>query len=148
MDAWLRSHGYIPYQPVADCAHPFDRLVASANKQRIFIADAKAKAARKHYPDTGIDVVHYNDYQRISKKHNMHVFIFFVDEDRAQIYGNFLAVLDLTRIVNVRGRPTLYPLVQKGIRYWPLEAMRLVGKIPQEDVERLQALSTRNEAYQ
>ena len=53
VDKYLSSIGIIPYAPILSKAHPFDRLCASADKKKLFVAECKAKAARTYYPDTG-----------------------------------------------------------------------------------------------
>lgn len=149
VDNYLISQGFIPYRPGSGGAHPFDRLVASRDKKTIYIADTKSKPARKYYPDTGIDVRHYQEYKYVQDKYSIDVFLFFVDEDRGTIYGNTLSELDKPRheynwnkgcIIN-------YPLVQGGIRYFPLSAMNQIGKIPDNEINALRNLSTRNQSY-
>lgn len=147
VNSYLERMGFIPYSPDSEGAHPFDRLCASRDKKTIFIADSKAKPARTYYPDTGIDTRHYRDYMAIQRRHNLHVFIFFVDEDAGKVYGNFLHELDKHREIVHNGRTLNYPLVSKGIRYFPLVAMREIGEIPQKEVVKLRQLSTRNGAY-
>lgn len=143
LDQWLDDQGYIAYRPVTDCAHPFDRLCASRDKKTVFVADAKAKPARKHYPDTGIDERHYRDYLHIQEKYRMDVFLSFIDEDRGQMYGNFLRRLDMPR--RVQGND--YPWVHHEIRYFPLKAMIVLADLSATDVARLSNLSTRNPVY-
>ena len=149
VDNYLISKGFIPYHPNADGAHPFDRLVASRDKRTIFIADTKSKPARKYYPDTGIDVRHYEQYKFIQDKYHINVFIFFVDEDSGTIYGNVLSKLDEPKTeFNPKTVGWVgYPLVQGGIRYFPLSAMEQIGKIPEDELLKLRKLSTRNMAY-
>ena len=149
VDVLIRSHGnWIPYKPTADCAHPFDRLVAGGDKSTIFITDVKAKPRRKYYPDTGINVSAYNTYQAISQKHRLKVFLFFVDENEGQIYGEFIHILDRPAIICHGGKTLRYPLVQNGIRYWPRASMRSFGALTKEQIEDLKNLSTQNSAYE
>ena len=149
VDSYLISKGFIPYRPVAGGAHPFDRLVASRDKRTIFIADTKSKPARTYYPDTGIDVRHYEQYKYIQDKYSIDVFIFFVDEDSGTIYGNMLTKLDEPkREFNFKtGKVVSYPLIQGGIRYFPLSTMEQIGRIPEDELRQLRKLSTRNKAY-
>lgn len=144
---YLINKGYIPYIPDAPGAHPFDLLVASADKRNIFIADSKAKPARKYYPDTGIDLRHYKEYTTIEDKHNLNVFLFFVDEDAGNVYGNFLKRLSEPREIIHIGIPYQYPLIHKGIIYFPLVSMIQIADIPKIDVDTLREYSTRNKAY-
>lgn len=147
VNEFLIKKGYIPYSPDADGAHPFDRLVASRDKKTIFIADSKTKPARTYYPDTGINIRHYNEYKFIQDKYNIDVFIFFVDEDSKTIYGNFLKRLDEPRKIVHNGKIIEYPMEQKGIRYFPLSVMMPVAEIPAVDVLELFGLSQRKKDY-
>ena len=149
VDVLIRSRGnWIPYKPTTDRVHPFDRLVAGGDKSTIFIADVKAKPRRKYYPDTGIDVSAYNTYQAISRKHRLNVFLFFVDEDEGEIYGEFINKLDHPRIIHHGKKTIQYPLVQNGIRYWPRASMRSFGALTKEQIKDLKELSTRNSVYE
>lgn len=144
---YLIDKGYIPYRPDAPGAHPFDRLCATPDKKRIFIAEIKTKPARTHYPDTGIDIRHYKDYENIKNTHNLEVFLFFVDQDRMSIYGNKLSVLSKQIEIEHNGRKIIYPLQQYGIIYFPLSLMVQVGVLTNEQGDILEKLSTRNKAY-
>jgi len=145
---YLINNGYIPYKPDAPGAHPFDHLCASRDKRNIFIADTKSKPARIYYPDTGINLKNYKEYKYIQEKHNLNVFIFFVDEDSANIYGNFLKVLDKEISIDHNGVRLDYPRIEKNIIYFPLISMKQIGKIPEKDLSMLRAYSTRNDAYE
>jgi len=149
LDRWLNDQGIIPYAPTADGPHPFDRICAMPNKRQLFIAEAKAKPARRYYPDTGIDERHYNDYLHKQQAYGLHVFMVFVDEDRAQVYGEFLSVLDQPRSIwNPKKDAWFeYPLIQNAIRYWPLAAMRTIAQLTTIQRDELRALSTRNKRY-
>ncbi len=144
---YLIKRGYIPYSPEPVGAHPFDRLCATPDKKHIFVAEIKSKPARTHYPDTGINISHYRDYENIQRAHNLVVFLFFVDEVSKQIYGNKLSTLVAPREIRHHGQTLKYPLQHNGIIYFPLEAMKLVGTLTDEQSEVLESLSTRNKAY-
>lgn len=148
VNAYLIEKGFIPYSPDASGVHPFDRLVASKDKRTIFIADSKAKPARTFYPDTGINIKHYEDYKFIQDKYNIDVFLFFVDEDKQEIYGNFLRHLDEPVEIHDSGRILNYPLEHKGIRYFPLEKMLHVARITEEEASAMRQFSKRNKAYE
>jgi len=90
---FLESKGYIVYIPSTSGAHAFDRL-AIKNKEQVVIAEIKAKAKLNNYDETGFEYRHYLEYKKISEKHNLPVFIFFVDEMLKEIYGNFLSKLE------------------------------------------------------
>ena len=155
VDDYLRDNGYIPYHPSeVDGAHPFDRLVAAKDKTRIFIGEIKAKPARIRYPDTGINKKSYEEYQYIHKKYGIKIFLFFVDEKRGEIYGNYIDTLDEKRIEQRKdGKFVQYPLEQSTangirIRYWPISAMRLICKLDNEQIEMLCEHTTRSKQYE
>jgi hypothetical protein len=147
VNRYLIEHGFIPYSPAPVGAHPFDKLCASRDKKTIFVADSKAKPARTWYPDTGIDIRHYNDYMLIHDKYRLDIFLFFVDEDTGTIYGNFLRILDKPREILHKGKTLQYPMEYKGIRYFPLVAMETVGEIPNAELMLLRQFSTRKSCY-
>lgn len=141
VDEWLIGLGWVPYRPIADAAHPFDRLVASKDKKRIVVVEVKSKPRREAYADTGIDYRHYQDYLGIWQSYNITVFLAFVDEKQGRIYGEFLSRLNKFRIVdgNVypwRPRPNQRP----DIVYFPLEAMRQIGDLTGSQISSLSAL--------
>lgn len=147
VDKFLIDHNCIPYAPKADRAHPFDRLCATADKKTIFIAEVKSKARRTYYPDTGIDVSHLSDYQHIQTKHSLKVYLFFVDEGEGRIYGNWLDELLKPRVVSHSLKSLNYPLEQKGVKYFPLEAMTDICLLDADAANELKRLSTRNYSY-
>lgn len=147
VNEFLINKGFIPYSPDVGGAHPFDRLVASKDKRTIFIADSKAKPARVYYPDTGINIKHYQEYKYIQDKYGIDVYIFFVDEEKQEIYGNFLRRLDEPAQIAHNGSIIEYPLESKGIRYFPLSHMQHIADIPFNEAIAMKNLSRKNSAY-
>lgn len=147
VDDYLKAKGVIPYAPIGDGAHPFDRLCAYG-KRRVFIAEAKTKPKRRFYPDTGIDVRHYNEYKYIEQKHSLDVWIFFVDSDEGRIYGNKLSELERKTDVSFRGKKIPYPLKQKGIVYFPIQNTKHIANISNEELTELQSFSSRSQNYE
>lgn len=154
MADYLRDNGFIVYAPDTrsqDVAHPFDRLVASEDKKKLFVAEAKTKALRKHYPDTGIDIRHYNEYKHISDTYNIDILLFFVDEENGVTYGNFLSELEHRVEINVRGFVMKYPwkeiASERKIIYFPRVNMVEYGKIPPEYIAEINAHTTKNSIY-
>lgn len=144
----LLKNGFVPYKAIVDnAAHPFDRLVATKDKKSISIAEIKTKAHRTYYPDTGIDLAHYNDYTAISLKHNMAVYLFFVDEHKKEIYGNFLSELDKPCTVTHNNKILQYPFTQGNIRYFPLCKMQKISELTEVEAKILCKLSARNYDY-
>lgn len=136
VDQWLLKRGFIPYRPIADCAHPFDRLVASKNKSTIVIVEVKSKPRRNLYPDTGIDIRHYDDYSLVFEKYKIPIFLAFVDEKSQSIYGQFLSELNKPSVVEGHE----YPWRWDRIIYFPLEAMRTIAPLTQGQTASLAAL--------
>ncbi len=140
---YLEAKGFVVYLPVTPAAHAFDRLAIKDKKQAV-IVECKAKARRTRYADTGINITHYNDYLYISKKHNLPVFIFFIDEHLREIYGNFLS--ELERPTKVSGK--MYPAREGKIIYFPLVNMRRnIARLSESDSNYLKQQSRRNYEY-
>lgn len=121
--------------------------MATSDKKTVFIADTKTKAMRTYYPDTGIDIRHYDDYMNICTTHSMHIFLFFVDELAKQIYGNWLFELDKPASVQHRGKKLTYPMIDRGMRYFWRGAMRDIANLTDSQAEAIKQYSTRNPAY-
>ena len=147
VDDWIVSKAVTPYLPSDMCnwGHPFDRLCAT--KKSIFIAEVKTKEARIYYPDTGINISHYNKYKEVQKKHNLKVFIFFVDEKVNKIYGNWLNKLDKKQIIPHNLKEIKYPLKQNNIIYFPLTAMIDICNIPENIRQQIKQYTTINKKY-
>jgi hypothetical protein len=145
---YLREKGRVPYKPDEGTgAHPFDFLCATQDKKHIFIVEVKTKPSRMYYPDTGFNVKSWQTYRDVSEKHNLDVHCFFVDTSRKEVYGNKLSVLQENRTIVHNGKSVQYPFVQKGIVYFPLEAMVTVCKLTESQCEQIEQYSTRNYDY-
>lgn len=152
LDKFLVSRRIIPYKPIVDQAHPFDRLCASSDKKKLYIAECKTKASRSAYPDTGINKRNYEEYVYIRNKYGIDVWLFFVDEFRMQIYGNLLTELEMPHTVIHNNRTLKYPLMQSSwdgtpIIYFSLEQMQKVSDISAEVADQMKALSGRSYSY-
>ncbi len=147
LDKYLESKGLVIYRPKEGKAHPFDRLCASADKRHLVIAECKTKPARLYYPDTGINVSHYEDYLYVRNHYKVNIWIYFVDEYKKMIYGNPLEKLESPRRIFHNGKEIEYPLIDRGIIYFPLIAMEVVAKIDEESALKLQQLSSRSYSY-
>lgn len=147
VDRYLKENGVIPYKPDVNCAHPFDRLCASRDKKNLYITEVKSKAARKYYPDTGINERHFETYRNISKKYGIEILIYFVDEEERKVYGGPLSRISKKHLVEHKGRILEYPIFQRGIVYFPLELMTDVADLTLDDALRLANLTTKSEAY-
>lgn len=147
VDEYLIKKGYIPYKPACGGAHPFDRMCATKDKKTIFIVEVKSKAKRKYYPDTGINISHFDDYKNIYKKYGIDVYLFFVDEEQGTIYGRLLRELEIERVVTHKGNEISYPLKQGRIIYFPIACMRLIARLDDEKVRELTESTTKKQAY-
>lgn len=137
---YLESKGFVVYEPITNGAHCFDKL-AVKDKEQFIIAECKAKAKRTYYNDTGINIRSYYEYKKVMGKHKIPVFIFFIDEYLAEIYGNFLSELEK--------EDDNYPIYQNGIIYFPMYRMRrnIAGLTP-EQCAYLKEHSNRSYEYQ
>lgn len=152
LDKYLLSKRIIPYMPIANMAHPFDRLCASADKKKLYIAECKTKASRSAYPDTGINKRNFDEYVYVRKQYGIDVWLFFVDEFRMEIYGNLLSELEKPHNVIHNNRLIEYPWVQADwrgtqIMYFPLEKMIKVSDVSAEAAEQMKSLSNRSYDY-
>jgi hypothetical protein len=130
VEKYIEKLGYIIYKPVTEKAHPFDRLCVK-NKIDIFVAEIKTKPKRTYYPDTGFNHNHYEDYKRIQKK-GIKVYIFFVDEDSGDIYGNWLSELSEQKKIKHNNKIIEYPLIQNNIIYFPIISMKKITNLDNE----------------
>ena len=151
VEDYLIKQGIIPYRPCTDGAHPFDRLCASADKQRIFVAEIKSKPARYAYPDTGINYSHYCDYMNIAMKYSMDIFLYFVDEHKGCIYGaELVSRLVPEYQIEHNGKLLSYPMHQshyqngKQIKmvYFPIKRMKFISSLTTDQCLELKVLST------
>lgn len=169
-DDYLISHGVTPYLPSEKWgkAHPFDRL-CSIGKKELFVAEYKTKEARIYYPDTGLNQSNFNDYLRIKTKYDVAIWLFFIDKNAQQIYGHSLDYLEQYQDFNpvstqeriskaginytvykpeqLYQKNIKYPLLQNGIRYYPLEAMMVFANLSLDQVQRLKQFTNINRSY-
>ena len=147
VDNFLRSKGIVPYMPVFDGAHPFDRLCALPNKKNLFITEVKAKSKRKYYDDTGFNIRHYNEYLYIFEKYKLQFYICFVDEDLGEIYGGKLNDMRKEKTVAYKNKSITYPFFDRNIVYFYQPDMEHIAWLDDETVTNLRNLTTKNKAY-
>lgn len=141
VDEYLIRNGIVPYRPIVSRRHPFDRLCASADKKRIYVAEVKSKPRRERYPDTGFNQTAFEDYMNIATAHNMDIFVYFVDEVMMEIYGGELFKnLNLKREIVHEGKLLHYPWRQGKIIYFPLCAMEHIANLSEDECLELSAL--------
>lgn len=145
---WLRELGHTIYRPNDDNKrHPIDALIMHREKLVIVAADIKTKPRRLHYPDTGINFSHYGEYCYIKNINKIRVYLFFVDEHLNEIYGNYLDKLEERREILHNGERLIYPRRERGIIYFPLEAMRHIGNLQYEETNKLKEMSGSKYSY-
>jgi len=137
---FLERKGFIVYKPVTNGAHGFDNL-ATKDKKIVIMAEIKTKARMTYLEATGFDYKHYKEYKFISEKHNLPVFVFFVDEYLKKIYGNWLTELEK----KIDGFPR--NISNNKIILFSLKNMKDICKLSDEQCEKLKKLSTRNYKY-
>lgn len=147
VDAYLNSKNMVVYSTNYNGAHPFDRLLSLPDKSQLFIADIKTKPGRLYYPDTGINIKHFKEYIHIQNLHNIKVFLFFVDQVKEKIYGNFLHELVKPYEIEHNDKIIKYPLESSGIIYFPLFNMRNICDLTQDYVNDLKRLSSGRYSY-
>jgi len=147
VEKYLAKRKQTIYKPITDQAHPVDRVCASPDKNQMYIVEVKTKARRKYYPDTGFDFSKYREYLNLQLKHSLEVYVFFVDEESGTIYGGLLDDISRMTTITHKGNRLEYPLISKGIIYFPVENMTEVEKINPDVRGKLEALTTKNTAY-
>jgi hypothetical protein len=107
--------------------------------------EAKTKRHRDNWPDTGVDLHHFERYQLVAK--TMPVLLCFCDTSQQYIYGNFLDVLEkpLTKVDGVR-LVFDYP-TDGGIRFWHLSSMVPFRKLTEAECSSIEKHETRAPIY-
>ena len=138
---YLEKEGFVIYKPITDSAHSFDRL-AIKDKKQLIIAEIKTKARRNKFKDTGFNLSHFNEYKKISEKHNLPVYIFFVDEMLGEVYGNWLSILEepYEKILK-------YPYIHNDIIYFHLNKMKQICNLTETEIIELKKYSQRSYKY-
>lgn len=141
------TRGYQVYRPDFPGAHVLDKFVISPTVE-VFGLDVKAKAKRKYYPDTGINVGHYRRYCKVMETVKDFI-LAFVDEEEGVCYGGFLSELNKARkIENYYPLQTLeYPRVEGGIIYFPRDAMEKFFDLSEDQIKELKRLTTKKDSY-
>lgn len=149
-DLILNAGKFIPYAPVLDNAHVFDRLIASTDKRKLMIIEIKAVDARDYYPDTGISIGHCKEYKYIQDKYNIDIWILFVDSKLKKIYGNSLNKLIEKAEVEHGNKLLKYPKIKPNfsavggkIIYFPLINMVDISELTDEQCKELKKFNNK-----
>lgn len=143
---YLSKHNYIAYTTDnTEHAHCFD-MIAMRGKDEMIIVEVKAKAKRDCCPDTGINLKHYNEYKAISAKHNIPIFLVFVDEKLGEVYGDWLSKIDKDTTFNY---PKVFNHGYKGepIIYFYQPNMRKLATLTPSEIRELQYHTTGKNSY-
>ena len=153
VDKYIMNEWWTAYCPNKSQSHAFDRLVATMERpDKFFIVEVKTKPMMKYYPESGFNLLHYNRYKAVEKRHNLTVFIYFVDYVARIIYGGKLSDISCPHKLfyncnNKKGEqyPRLF-LDKKGkdIIMFPVELMEEICELTDEEVAMFDGLSERN----
>lgn len=145
---FLEKKGFIVYQPVTEDAHAFDML-AIKNKEIVIIGEVKTKALMNKWSATGFNDRNFKEYKRIYEKYKIPIFIFFVDEHKKEIYGNWLMEcleepqikdgVEFPKIINTRNG--------SKIRLYHYEKMKHIAYLEDNDVRELIKHTRRSYSY-
>lgn len=146
----LEKYGWIVLKPVTNAAHYFDMLSIKPKSEefKAFIVEVKTKAKRNLRNDTGIDVKHYESYQKVAREMNISLFLCFVDEMLCKVYG---ASLDKLSKQYVDKGGYIYPLIEENkfgkIIYFSLDVMQDIYDLSNVEVESIKNFNRRNYDY-
>lgn len=149
IDSFLLKKNCVFYRPAVNGSHLFDRFCYKIEngKQLTFIVEIKTKPRRSAYPDTGIEIKHYDKYKNFSKQHNFQVWLFFVDEALKSVYGNELKILEQKIEVKDGNYNLSYPLISGKQIYFPMVKMKHYFKLTDEQCREIKNKSSRNKKY-
>lgn len=152
VDKYIMNRWWTAYIPQKSLSHAFDRLVATMeNPDEFFIIEVKTKPMMKYYPESGFNLSHYERYKAVEKRHNLTVFIYFVDYVARIIYGGKLS--DISRphklfynCNNKKGEqyPRLISSSKKDIIMFPVELMEEIYELTNEEIAMFNGISKRN----
>lgn len=122
-------------------------MIYSKKQNKFYLSDIKTKPRRFAYPDTGIDIRTFDEYMKKSKEINLEFLLIFVDESSKKIYGNLLSELTKEIEIHHNNKIIKYPLIHKGIIYFPLEKMKNIDKLTDLEAEQIWGKSSMKEEY-
>lgn len=143
---FIESKGFVVYSAITEKAHAFDFL-AIKDKKIVIAAEVKTKSLMNKYKATGFDIRNRKYYLEFSQSHNIPIFVFFVDEQRKEIYGNWLSTLEQVREQDGVKYPFNLKTQKAEIRLYPFSAMKKIVDIDVEVADKLKTLSQRNYEY-
>jgi hypothetical protein len=129
---FLQKKGWIVYRPFTkDKAHYFDML-CTLNKEKVIAIDVKTKARLNNWNAQGIDIRSYNQYLNFVKQTSINFYLIFVDDKNGEVH-----LADLVKLKN-----PIYP--NQKIIAWPVNEMKYLFSISENDIERLSIYDQRN----
>lgn len=119
-------------------SHPFDYLVFNM-KEGFKIIEVKTISSRIYYKDTGISHSVYLKYKELSQEHKLPIYIYFVDKEKKEIYGNLLSELEKECEYKNRMYPKIEEIktfnVKNTVIFFPLSKMKLIKKLDDKVIE-------------
>jgi len=141
----LCEKGYLVYKYEQDKRHIIDFVVFNTEVHRIRFVDIKCKPARRKFPDTGFDIKSLEEYKLIMDI--APVYIFWVDEAKKEVYYQDLEELLKPILIKHNDIELDYPIFSKNIVYFPLEKMKHLCKISDEQAKQIRKYSNISEKY-
>lgn len=140
----LEAINFAVYVTESERNHPFDIIYTGSYTDALggnFNAgDVKAKARRKYYPDTGLDVRAFNYYKKIKEHFSLDRFnLFFVDEEVKKCYYG--------EIDELQKKYLSYPRIERGIIYFHLDTLIHFFDLTDEEANKLISLTTKDDKY-
>lgn len=132
----LKEKGYVIYEADHEVSHPIDFIAIKDDVIRAI--EIKTKPARKFYPDTGLDIKHWEKYLKVNEI--IPSYIFFVDEILKKIYYNSIDELKIKK--------GIYPLKENNIIYFALNNMKILMNLDEEQVKQIKNYTKRNYLYE
>lgn len=141
----FEAKGYSMYAPVNMGAHSVDMLALN-DGIICFALEVKTKPMCRKYPETGINYYQYQRYRQFMINNSLPLYVAFVDEERGEIYGNFLIELD--KPIRYHGMEYPKNIGHSGganlTRYFPECHMKHLRYLTPTEIFRLKSLSQNN----
>jgi len=132
----LENEGYVVYSAITDSPHKIDYFAHKGKSKDVIAVEIKTKKRMCTSDETGFDEYDYIHYKEVQKKHNMTVYIYFVDDFEECIYYQTLEKLGEGRL-----------LKNNNIRVWELEKMDFIRELSDVELLKLRAYPSDDDKY-
>jgi len=133
----LIKWGYIIYKVINDGPHIIDFFAHKGIEKDLICLDVKTKRRMALYPRTGFNYNNFIEYKNLQIKHNLRVFILFIDDFEGYAYGQWLDKLG-------EG-------FKKGsyetVIIWELAQMEIIRKLTEVEINELNKLTIERYDY-